>query len=118
MQAVANNTPAKRCTETCQIVVTMTTIPIYAGNFLMHCTCLGFQAEKPTSNGKVVVAQNDQTDDISRDELDSGRIQETPKRREIVNELIERLKAEEWKPSGLGEAWFSYRFERVSHSIA
>lgn len=96
--------------ETCEIVLTTVSLPIYIGSIPMYSTSLGFQAESPASGEPVVVASIDATDEISQEELASGMVRETPQRKTMVEQLARLLKSQGWKETGRGEQWFSRRF--------
>lgn len=98
--------------ESCEIVFTTLSIPINLGYVSVASTSLGFQAEGRSSGRSVVVATVDDTDEISEEELESRVIEETPERRAIVEQLVRKLKASDWRYVGKGAAWFSCRFQR------
>lgn len=99
-------------TESCEIVITTVSIPIYIGAIPLYSTSLGFQAETRSSGEPVVVASVDQTDIISQEEMASGAVQETPERKALVDQLARNLEADGWKSCGRGQAWFNLRFHR------
>jgi hypothetical protein len=47
-----------------------------------------------------------------KEEEDSPDIVETPERRQFVDKMIAELTEEGWKPAGMGQYWYSYRFRR------
>jgi hypothetical protein len=98
--------------DTCEIVVCMVSIPIYIGNFLMHTTSISFQAESRSSGQADVIGSPSEADDISQEELSSGVIHETPKRRSMVEGVRRSLESNGWRCSGQAQEWFQLRFSR------
>lgn len=98
--------------ETCEIVFVSTTVPIPGPYMTFYANWVSFQAETSGGTPTRVIVPAGESDEWAQKEFHAHRIDETPKRKKMVAEVIRKLEAQGWKAYGIGEMWFSHRFYR------
>lgn len=98
--------------ETCEIVFSSTTVPIPGPYMTFYANWVSFQAETSGERPTRVIVAAGESDEWAQKEFHAHRIDETPKRKKMVAEVIRKLEAQGWQACGTGEMWFSHRFSR------